>query len=361
MKRFTLLLLAVACYVFPVSGQEKVKEQLETFDLAREAWVELSCKYGDIHVETWDQPKAEVRVWVSAEGQRDEDVDKMLEKVQIAIRGDASGIVVDANLEDIIQMNNVSGDRNNRLRIKFKDGSRITLDAFSIRYEVKMPASNHLKVANKYGDLYVSRLTGNAEIWLKYGEMRAQELSGDCKLDLGYAKGRLEKMGHADLIVKYSEVSIDEATSLRLESRYSTFDLGAIDTLLSESKYNNINIGAVSFLGLLERHTDVKVDYLGDLGNVKMEYGNCKINRLDQKFSQLYLEGEYADFYVDLEDEASFDFDLSTKYGDVSYPRAVSVSKKQIENNAKKIVGKMGDKAGGKLTVITKYGDVVIK
>ncbi len=343
-------------------AQERTVTQDATFDVNADVWVETHAKYGDIHIESWDNSAVEVHVEVYVKGQSTDDVDLMLEQVKVDIEGTQEKVSVMSNLDDVIsQWNSMSNSRGSRVRVKFNNGEKANLEDFLIKYTLTVPSTANLQVYDKYGDVFLGNVSGEAKIWLKYGNIQANDLSGNVFMDLGYSKGTLESLGNAEMDVKYSSINIDQSKTLRLASKYSTFDIGTADTLLSESKYNTLRVGKVNFLGLVERHTDIRLNELVDLGKVNMEYGNFKLDLLGTQFSILSVEGEYTDISIGVDRNSSYEVDLSTRYGDLSYPSKVSIRQRIKDNASQKIIGNVGSASKGKITVVTRYGDVVIR
>jgi len=357
-----LFWITLLCQVGLMLAQERTVKRDATFEVSPDVKIETHAKYGDIHIESWDKNTVEVHVEISVKGKDTEDLEKMLDRVEVFIDGNKEKVSVLHNFDEVVdQWNSMSNSRGSRVRIKFNDGEKANLEDFFIQYTLTVPRSANLEIYDKYGNIYIGNISGNADIWLKYGNLQVNELLGNVFLDMGYSNGTIETLGYAELDIKYTTVNIDQVGTLKLESKYSNMDIGKADTLLSESKYNTLRVGSVGLLGLVERHTDFRLNELSDLGTVSMEYGNFKLDLLHNQFSELSLEGEYTDFSVGVSDAANYDLELSTRYGDLSYPRKVAVKQKIKDNASQKVLGKVGNAPKGRIKVVTRYGDVVIK
>jgi len=360
MKKIFCIVLVLQLGI--ILAQERTVNQDATFEVNPDVWIETNAKYGDIHIESWDNSQVEVHVEITVKGRAMDDVNMMLHKVKVDIAGSNDRVSVTSNLDDVVsQWNSMSNSRGSRVRVKFNDGNKANLEDFLIKYTLTVPRTSNLQIYDKYGDVFIGNVSGKADIWIKYGSLQANELSGYVSLDMGYSKGTIEQLGYADLNVKYSTLNVDRVSTLRLESKYSTFDVGTADTLLSESKYNTLRVESVGFLGLVERHTDFRLNELSDLGKVNMEYGNFKLDLLSPEFSILAIEGEYTDISIGVDRTASYDLELSTRYGDLSYPSKVAIRQKIKDNASEKIMGSVGNASRSKINIVTRYGDVVIR
>ena len=357
--REALFFLLITSLALPVLSQEKTVRYDESFSVSPNAWVDLQCKYGDIHVDTWNENRVDVKVEVKADGNETGDVEKMLSKVKVKIEGSDRRVEVTSNLGEIIQWNNSSG--NNRVRIKFKDGTRVNLKNFSITYNISMPRSNNLEVSNKYGDIFVADLDGQAKLWLKYGNLKAQSLNGKSSLEIAYGKGRINQLGRSAIDLSYSQLVMDEAQSIRTEAKYSSLEVEQIDSLFSDSKYNNYKIGQIHTLFGDDNYSNYRIGLLHSIAKVEMRYGDLKLNRVDNNFEVLDLEGSYTDFHVGLDEGSSFNFEFYSKYGNLSYPDALSVSQRHKENNSLHVKGRKGSNPGSRIKITTTYGNAIIK
>ena len=360
MWRHSYLLAALIFLQGALLSQESVIKEAE-FEVRSDALIELSNKYGDIYFESWDELRTEVKVEIKVEGSDEDAVEYLLDKLEVYIKGNEEKVEVKTNLDELVQWNNVSDNKRERVRMKLRDGRNIRLEAFSIIYQIKAPKSNHLKLDHKYGDVFLTEIEGNTDIWLKYGNLNAGALNGDNYLNLGYVGGKIASLTKAEMEAKYSELSIVEVGTLKLQSKYSTLKFEAIDTLLSESRYNNLRARSVRFLGLIERHTDFKADSLLALGNIRMEYGSCRINHLDHRFEHLAIEGEYTDFYIQTDEDASFRIALSSKYGGLTYPSSLEIDKISESNSSKEVEGRMGPRPESRISIEAKYGNIILK
>ena len=360
-REVMFFLLIVTGATLPVWGQEKTIKYDETFNVNPDAWVDLECKYGDIHVDTWDENRVTVKVEVRADGNDADDVEKMLNKVKVQIEGSARRVEVSSNMGQIVQWNSSSGS-NNRVRIKFKDGTRVNLKDFSITYKISMPSSNNLEVANKYGDIFVGEIQGRTKLWLKYGNLKAQSLLGPTSLELAYSnKAHINHLGQGKLDISYSKLTLEDAQSLRTEAKYSEVEAERIDSLFSDSKYNSYRVGTVHALFGDDNYSNYKIGNLNAMGKVEMKYGNLKIGELGSEFEILELEGSYTDFVIDHVASTSYEFEFSSRYGDLRYPEALSVSQRHKENNSLRISGRKGKNPKGMIRITTSYGNAVIR
>lgn len=357
MKNYLFISLFLLFHYLGLFSQEKTATKQATFEVKKNALVEAECKYGNIHVETWDKTNAHVVVTIKAVGSNTEDLERLLKKIEINIAGNADKVSVKTNLDEIVEWYN----RGNSLGIRFKDGTRVRLQDLDINFNLSIPHTNNVYLVNKYGDIYLGNLTGNANASLKYGNFKFQQIKGFLNLDLGYATGSVVGIGRSIVNMKYSNLTLGNGVSLRLTSQYSELDAGNLDTLLSESKYNSSQINGVDVLGLTDSYTDVNIGRLSGLAKVVLKYGNFSIDNVTRECDALSLEGSYTDIHIDIADDLQCSLDLYARYADLNYPSNLKIKHRETDNFTKKVQGTIGNTPTAKITISSNYGGVTIK
>lgn len=339
------------------SAQERTVKTDKSFRVHSNAWVDVIGKYGDIHIDTHDGSRVDVDVSVRVRAKSMSDVDKMLDKIKVSITGNEDRVSVRSGMDDIAQWNSHS---NGKIRIVFKDGTKVNLEEFAIDYKLSIPTRNSVKLNNKYGNIYMDDLEGDADIELKYGNLETESLNGKTSLVLGYGKARMEDVYWGDFEIKYSELKMEEAQALRLDSRYSNFEVEKADTLLSESRYNGYELGEIGYLIAVERNSEMSVEELSEFGSFEMRYGKLYIEELKRDFETLSFDGQYTDCVVNVEDGGGYELDIATKYGNIRYPSNTKVRRDIRDHSSKRIEGTVGRASRSRINIRSEYGDVTI-
>lgn len=353
---FVLLLLMAQA----VSGQERIVETSKRFRVNRDARVDVTGKYSNIHIETYNGSEVAVNVQVKVRASSMKEVEKMLDKIEVDIAGNSKQVTVESALPAIKNWNQ-SGKRGD-IRITFKDGTEVRLQEFSIDYALRIPYTNHIRLDNKYGDIFVDELEGDADIQLKYGTLETEALKGRCLLNLSYAKANIEAVNWGDMEIKYSELKLEVARAIRLESRYSNFEIERIDTLRSISRYNGYQLGEVSYFVAEERNSTIQLERLNKIGDFEMRYGGLEVGWLSAGFRLFRFDGQYAGCELRTEKGADYTFDIHTKYANVLKPAGAKVQEDLKERSERRLIGYVGSaSANSRIEIRSEYGDVTIK
>ena len=337
--------------------QQKSRSVSKAFRVNALAPVQLTGKYAKMDIRTWDKPEVSVEIRLVVKGRSMAEVENMLERVEIDISGDANGVMATANIADSQQWNQ-SGDG---LRIRFRDGASLSLQSIEIHFSVHMPKNNPLKVDNKFGDISLGELAGNADIWLKYGKIQALSLSGSNKLSLGYAKAEIGYFGEGDFEASYSEVEIDKLKSLRIDSRYSETEIGSEGSITAGNKYNDYSIGEVGTLILDEKHGEVDIRRVGKMADVVMSYGAFAVASLGGSFERVKFAGEHVNFSLVVDPGASYTFDAAANHTKISFPQNLRLSEQISTPGYEKIMGRVGANPKSTIYIRTDYGKVRVE
>ncbi len=356
------LLIVLTMTMIPCTmGQERTVKTDRSYQVRNNAWVDVAGKYGDIHIDTHHGSYVDINVSVSVRASSMKDIDKMLDKIKVDIDGNEKLVSIRSTIDNIAQWNsNKNSSKGGTVQIVFTDGTRVQLEEFSIDYRLSIPITNHVKLDNKYGDIYIDDLEGNANIQLKYGHLEAESLHGKTKLILGYAKANIEHVNRGDFEIKYTQLNLESIKALKLESRYSNFEIEKADTLLSDSRYNGYDLGEVDYLIAVERNSNMNIEELFEFGSFEMRYGKLRIEELKRSFDSFRFEGEYTDCVVNVEDETNYSLDISSKYATIKYPRNTNIRQQIEDRSSKKIVGSVGSLSRSHIQIRTRYGDVTI-
>lgn len=109
-----------------------------------------------------------------------------------------------------------------------------------VRMEIMVPANNKLQVTNKYGEVNISRLTGNIQVNIAFGNLYFTDVTGNIVMNANYSDVRGTQLNAPSLNCtdERSKIALDlESGSYSFQSKHSDIDL-------SIKKINALNIKA---------------------------------------------------------------------------------------------------------------------
>ena len=326
----------------PVTGKHQEKKTItETFDVNADALVSLKSKFGDMEIRTWDENKVVIVVEIEVEGSNERKVKDALERIEIDIEGSRS--LVSAKTK----FNNPNRGWGNNL-------------SYSVNYTVKMPKSNSLDASNDYGSFILNELDGSSQINCDYGKVIIGKVNHqDNDINMDYTNNSsIDYIKSANINADYSDLSVERAEDIDLNADYSNIKFEQVKTLNFNVDYGKVIVGKAGRMIGNSDYTNVKIAYLISGIDLNMDYGGLKIEKLDANFDRLEASVSYTNIKVGIEEESSFDFDISLSYGDFDYGDGYQIQQKIKDGSKRKYIGTKGSNAKGKVYIKTSYGDV---
>ena len=375
MKANLLLLLVLLAGALPLAATEGPpvtnfeKKISETFAISADGNVRLSNRYGEIKVSTWSQNQVRVNVLISVDARDEDDFRDVLDRIDINLSGGGSSVSAVTSIE--------SGRRSDSWWNLFTNGSGS--NDFKIYYDVTLPASVRLEVDARYCDVQLPSLTGETYLDVAYGDLVAARLSNRAEMDISYGSARVDRIGDNSTVkMRYSEGTIREGGDLRYDGRYSEIRLGKVGNLSLDIGYEEVEVESAREIRLDGNYNELSVDeatevYLDgnytdiNLGTIthhidfRGNYGDLRVRRLAAGFEAVKIDANYSDIEIDVDEDAGYILDLSSRYGDISAPTS-DLSPRDInrEGSSESVRGTKAGKGSGKITISTNYGDIEI-
>lgn len=375
-----LLLLAqlpLGAHNYLLLPQDFEKKYSETFNVNGEGDVRLENRYGEIRVETWERNEVQIDVVVRVSADDKDEADDTFDRIRIDFVSSGNSASASTSIGE--RSSKGSGWLKQFWDGEWNWGGGSSND-FKVYYTVKMPASANLSTTAKYCDVNLPDLSGETNLSIGYGDLYAGDLTGARNnVTVSYGSARISTLaGRSELRVRYSEGSISKADDLRYDGRYSDFRLGNVGELNLDIGYEDIEIESAKKIRMDGNYNDVEVDRVGTLivdGNynewsvnlveneleVESSYGDFAVDRLASGFSRVYIRVNYIDVEIDVDNDAGYELDLRSRYGDISYDhdRAQNVNSDR-SGSSQSVTATMPGKGNGKIDVSTSYGDIEI-
>ena len=346
-----LLFIPLLLLCFTLSAQEITKEFHKEYTAGANTTLDISNRYGDVVIQSWDKNQVVIDVKVTVEMPNREKAEKLLSYIDVQFSESPDRISAKTVIDDSF---NFSGWGSSSKK-------------FSIDYTIKMPVGIALTLANKYGDTDIDELHGLMNLDIKYGNLTAGKLTRGnvkplSKLILAYGKGSIDEAGWLDINVRYSgNLDIKRSQALLLDSRYSKLSLGETSSVVGESKYDNLRIESINNFVLGNGYTEVNIGLLTKKLDYNGSYGSFSVERIPAGFESINVEVRYMGVRLGIEENASYNLEAKVTYGGLKYNEANFKNQRRvIENNSNEIAGIMGkeESPAAKVSVTASYGSV---
>ncbi len=365
---FKVLLLGVLLAAMPIKTwadghfRKYTKEIKREFSITPRGDVHISNKYGQVDIRTWEKNRVKVTVEIVVNAENESAAQKVFNRIDVKFKTSNTEVSAVTMIEET--------------KNKWWDWSSGQLD-YAINYQVYMPASANLSLDNKYGEVYVSSISGDVDLSLKYVNFIIDALSGSSTSSLGNSNGSIGSVNNMNLAIKSGSISIGEVNNMEIGSKSATVNIGKAKLVVSNTSYDNYTIGTI-----VELHNDGKFDNfeIGGADDIFMESSysnvifqdinkylildldncNASINKLSTSFKEAKLIGNNTDFQMVLEPGIMYQLDAFADYAKVEYPKQMSVTYEEEESTTYAVKGVQGAKSGSApfVKVRLKYGSL---
>lgn len=245
--------------------------------------------------------------------------DKNEVKVTVTITAEAS---TDEKAQAILDHINIEdGKSSNRVYFETKfdkkkdpKWSKGEKQGFHIDYVVYVPTRNPLEASNHFGPTSIGDHTGEVTLESKFGSLTTGKLANVKKVQIEFGRGTIGSINNGNLVIKFSKASID-----------------------------NLD------------------------GNVNAVFEHCDIAklRIDNNTRALTVKNSFSNLYLDLQNNISANFDISTHFGDLLNKTNLEIKEEKEDDDRhgprfdKKFTGRSGTGSTA-MKIKSEFGKITI-
>ena len=322
-------------YDYRYEGQKNIEK---TFDVEALPNLVMDGIYSDFNITTWDQPKIDIKVKITVKSDKEKTVKSLIDIIDIEL--DQNGNTVNA-------------------KTVFNNNSTKSYNAsISIKYNVKVPQDVLMDLETKYGDITLDQAREKLKAEVKYGDFKADNILIDDitknVIEVKYGNINIDNVNQMALWLEYGDAKINTCDYIDGTLKYSKIFITDMNHCMLELKYSDARIekaNKVSFVSTA--YSDIKVRNVTNMLHVNMKYSDLSATVTSLK-PNIEIDGAYSDADLYLNGDASFDYNLESSYGDITFKGFFDT--KSIAGQ-----GHYGDGERGSLDISVKYGDVDIR
>ena len=331
-------------------GDEFTRVIEREFPVNDQTSLEIDNIYGNVNIMNHDENTLSIEVMVKV-NMRDKDrAEEMLNMVNISIAQENNTVKAETRINDNI----------NRLFRGFNMGG----GGLEISYSIHMPSNVPVKLANKYGNVFIDELTATSSIDVKYGKLNANRILHDSeepltKLTLAYSDAVIQEASWLNADIKYSKLDITNSKALVILSKYSKIFITKGSSVVSDSKYDTFEMGTLNNFVITTAYSNIKLDELATKLQVESKYTDVNVGRIPSGFEAVKINSSYGNYRIGIAQGASYRLDGYAKYCSINYPEDQKVSRIS-ENNELTVEGVVGNNQnpGSAVTVNTSYCNI---
>lgn len=347
-----LLILALAYIGIPIyaAKDEFSKTLQKEYNVNENTSLEIVNKYGEIHIEDWDKQLIRIDVKITVEHNKKAEADELLKMINVTFSDIGDAIKAVTEIED--------GFGNSRGWFGNHEGKKFRID-----YQINIPKSISLKLSNKYGNIFLSNLSGMLEIDLKYGNLNINTITrGDSKpmnqIAVAYGKATIDQANWVKLSLSYSKASFQSCKALIAVSKYSKINLDKASSIVAESAYDDYSIGNIANLVLTGRYSHYNFRSISKKLDAETKYSDINVESIPAGFESIKVENSYGKINLGIDPSAAYELNAYVKYAGIIYPENSQISR--IAQNAHTTIkGHVGNgKTESTVDINSSYGGV---
>ena len=322
---------------------EYTKVIKKEFSVNPDAQLTIDNSFGKVHCNNWDKNIVQMEVTITIEASGEKEAGKLFDRINVDITGSSTQVDAKTTIQE--------GGFNNK-------GHRID-------YMINMPTSINLDLSNKFGDIYISELGGKGRIDLGYGKIEAgQFLNSDNLIDIKFGNANIKSIKGAVVNLKYSQMDLGYAGSLRLDSKYSDLDIDKVISLLMNLEGGKLNVENSSVIEGKSKFSELSITRLEQNLTLDIQYGNCDVDEMPADFTGVSVKNKYGNINIGLPSTANYALDAELKFCDLDFPENnASISQRIITNTSKSYKGNVGKEAApaSKVFIRSEFGNVSLE
>ena len=295
----TVALLVTAWTIVRAQTYTESKKIERSFPANSETRLDLSNKYGTVHVIPWRKDSVHFEIDLYVKSGSNDKLEKIIRNIDFEF----------TDTRYYIEASTSFGNRYNTFFSDLKDISSAIIPSrnqVEINYTVHVPPSMNINITNKYGDIYMDDMKGSVSINLSNGDLKANSLIGDANISLNFGNGIINELGNARMNITYADIDISKANQLTIESKSSNIRLQEVDILKTNSRRDKYTVGRIGNLFGESWFSDIRLYRMDEEINYSPQYGLLKVDSIPAGFSYININTEYTDLNMYFNRGASY-------------------------------------------------------
>ncbi|MDE5420734.1 hypothetical protein L3073_00785 [Ancylomarina sp. DW003] len=292
-------LLAIISIGISIQAQAETQSKKLTKTYTASTNLKIDTRYSRVEFKTWDKDEIKFDITISAESNKAEKAQTMLDNISIDMTEGDDLIIAKTVFGDFFKLKKLSHSIFNKGKIK-------------INYTIYLPAQTQLDLVQKDSRIFVANHSGDIKLDLIYSEFTAENLKGKNDFELrSNSFLKIGKVNEVRLNVGGSEINIEEANNITGESRDSEYKLGVIDNMNIKSSRDKFEIKEIESLYGSSSLSKFDISYLGSELDYDISFGHLFIFNVDYLFSFIKLDSKFGNLGASFSSKANFTYEIN--------------------------------------------------
>jgi uncharacterized protein YxeA len=328
-----ITLLAIISIGLSIHAKAEIKTKKVDKSFSATSSLKIDTRYSRVEFKTWNKNKIKFDIEISAESNKGERAQTMLNNISIDITEGDDLIIAKTVFGDFFTFKKLSNSIFNKGKVK-------------IDYTIYLPSDTKLDLVLKDSRSFIANHSGDIKLDLTYSELTAENLSGknDFKLRSNSFL-KIGKINEVELNIGGSEINIEEANKITGESRDSKYKLGSIDNLNIKSSRDKFDIKEIESLYGSSSLSKFDISHLGGEVDYDISFGHMYIFNVDYLFSFVKLDSKFGNLGLSFSNKANFGYEINHRSVKFDKTSAFDLESNKTMDGKKAISkGKFGSK-----------------
>jgi len=351
--KYLIIFLLTSGKLFSQTFTERIS-QSKKFEAKHSQTLQITNKYGNIAVNQWNKDSILINVEIKIEAAKKEKFEWLKKHVEITFSQNGYFIIAETHLET---SNSIFSEIFSLTEEIYGQKSEIKID-----YNISAPSYIHLKINNKYGDVFIGNLQGNLFLQLSNGNLKAENLEAESNLEINFGnRCAIRYAKNATINISYSELTILKAEKLTITSKSTKISVNEANIFTIHSKRDNISIlnvknlyGDAYFSGFSVKNIEKEIE-------LNLKYGEMTVENISQHFSSLRWTSKFTDINIYTKKNLSYKLNVTSKNASVEYPKEF-IKSQEIDNHddTKSIIGSTSGEPSSEIKIQAEGGKINI-
>jgi len=359
-KKIKILVVVLITCMLPaiaIAQFTDTKEIKKRFRVSTETQVEITNKYGKVKVYTWQKDSVYIKVKIRVEDKKLSKLEKAMSDIKIDFSNSPNFLIAKTRVGE-----NQSGFEKEIQNLK--ETLLQTDGKTEIDFTVWMPATNALKLENKFGDVFIEDFSSDVEILLSNGNLKAHDFDGKTNITLNFADATINEVKNGRFNCNYSEVYLKKAGMIQIVSKSSEFEINDCEQLNVDSRRDKFRIQRLGTLTAKGSFTNYRMSDVASFLNIKTDYGDIQVDRIASDFKSVYIETKSTDINLGFSEKSVFGFEITNTKSSTRFCSKIDVKKQEVldeKEKKMKLTGTFGTNAKStKLFINATSGEINI-
>jgi len=357
--RRVLILILVLLPFHPIlpQGASETRSFIKSFTVAKESVLEVNNKYGNIEITTWDSDSAYVRAEIKASAPNQSKLGKMFDEISVKITGTGNLILAQTVFNQSINafFENFKGMTNKVISYESQ---------VEINYFIKVPEYMNLRIDNRYGDIFLEKISGNFELTLSNGSLKTDVPGRKSSLRLSFCDATITSFISGSIDASFSDITISDIKMIKIKTISSKYRINKAGSIEIESRRDDLFIDNIGNLEGDSYFSDFEVGSLTESLNLVSRYGDLDFDNISPQFESININSGFSDISLDFDPDASYSIEVRTLNSFLSLPSGIKREERTLDSGKKEYIttGTAGQNPGSRLLKIdANRGKIYIK